>query len=380
MSDKNIKWYEDEGGIYSRTRNGKEVFYVRVWRPAVKRMGYSKAGSTILQARRKLAQIQADPEKFFQKRDAKPAPKALSFGEIVKQFLAGYTSRGDSGYYDMVSVSWLDHFTAKAPADKVTRAMVEDYRDTLRRAEYGDSTVRKYVGGLGTCYRWAIGRGLLTVNPVQDVKRPSEPDREVAVLSRDQETELLKVTERDDRGVVRLFLQSGMRMSEGLSLRWSQVDRAGGAILINKSKTGKARSIPLNARLTAVLDEVTRHVRSDSVLCDREGRPLDRFVLARRVESALERAGVGKVKGTGFNLFRHTFGSRLAEAGVSMATIATIMGNSEAVCMRHYIRFSPAHLKAAMAMLDSPAVAGSVAGPDAGSVKVPTSVSEAVAS
>lgn len=77
----------------------------------------------------------------------------------------------------------------------------------------------------------------------------------------------------------------------------------------------------------------------------------------------MEQAGIAKVKGTGMNLLRHTFGSRLAERGVSMATITTIMGNSEAVCFRHYIRFSPGHLKAAMATRDSPAVAGSVAGP-----------------
>jgi site-specific recombinase XerD len=356
------KWYGS--GVYSRTRNGREVFYVRVWVPSEKRMRYSKTTArTAEEAQQRLGAIKVDPEKFFAKRDARPAPKAPSFEALVKAFLAGYHSRGDSGYYEMVSVSWLDHFGKTVRADKITRAMVEDYRDSLRRAKYGDSTVRKYVGALGTMYRWAIGRGVLTVNPVLDVRRPSEPDREVAVLNRDQEADLLKATERDDRIVVRLFLESGMRFSEGLELRWSQVDRAGGAILIDKSKTGKARSIPLNARLTAVLDDATRHVRSDFVLCDREGKPLDRFVLARRVESALERADVAKVKGTGFNLFRHTFGSRLAEQGVSMATIATIMGNSEAVCMRHYVRFSPAHLKAAMATLDTPTVAGSVAGP-----------------
>src|SRR5262245_13226415 len=145
MSDQTITWYETEGGIYSRTRDGKETFYVRVWRPAVKRRGYSKAGGTVLQARRKLEQIQPDPEAFCEKRDAKPLPKALSCGELVKQFLAGYRSRGDSGYYDMVSISWLDYFSEKTPADKVTRAMVEDYRESLRRQHYGDSTIRKYV-------------------------------------------------------------------------------------------------------------------------------------------------------------------------------------------------------------------------------------------
>jgi len=185
-------------------------------------------------------------------------------------------------------------------------------------------------------------------------------------LAPERKQKLLEETERDDRIIVRLFLESGMRLSEGLSLRWTQVDRTGGAILINKSKTGKARSVPLNVRLTAVLDDVTRHIRSDYVLCDREGRPLSRYVVARQVESALERAEFAKAKGTNLNLLRHTFGSRLAEAGVSMATIATIMGNSEAVCMRHYIRFSPGHLRAAMATLDTPTAPPTVPGAGGG--------------
>jgi site-specific recombinase XerD len=57
-------------------------------------------------------------------------------------------------------------------ADRITRTMVEDYRDTLRRQEYGDSTIRKFVGALGTMYRWAKGRSLLAENPVEGVKRP----------------------------------------------------------------------------------------------------------------------------------------------------------------------------------------------------------------
>ncbi|MCZ6697028.1 MAG: hypothetical protein O7A63_10875, partial [Acidobacteria bacterium] len=70
------------------------------------------------------------------------------------------------------------------------------------------------------------------------------------------------------------------------------------------------------------------------------------------IGAALARAGIAKPKGTLFNLFRHTFGSRLAEAGESMATIAKIMGNTEAVCFKHYLKFSPGHLKGAMAKLD----------------------------
>lgn len=334
-------------------------YYGRVWVPSQRREIDFKLAGAPKAAGRRYHEILADPERAFREREAKPVQR-IAFDALVKAFLTGYKSRGESGYYGHVAESWKDFF-GKAEAGTINRARVEAYRDHLRRENYGDSTIRKYVGALGTMYRWAMGRGLVTTNPAEGVKRPSEPNREVAVLSRDEESKLLAKADPATRQVIDLCIASGMRRGEALDLRWSQVDRPGGAILIHKSKTGKGRSIPLNARLTAILDRATRHVRSDHVLADREGKPLDPYSVTRAVESALEAAGITKHAGAVFNLLRHTFGSRLAEAGHSMATIACIMGNSAGICERHYIRFSPGHLRAAMA-----SVGGAIVGAQAG--------------
>ncbi len=48
----------------------------------------------------------------------------------------------------------------------------------------------------------------------------------------------------------------------------------------------------------------------------------------------------------------------MAEAGVDMTTLSTIMGNNPTICFRHYIRFSPDHLKKAMARLDNDPASG----------------------
>jgi integrase len=346
------------GRIGTKQIGGKPVttYYGRVYVKAEGRTRYFRLGTGLKASERKYHALLGDPGAALLEREAKPVQR-IAFDALVKLFLGGYRSRGESGYYGHVSQSWIEYF-GKAEAGSITRARVESYRDHLRRECYGDSTIRKYVGALGTMYRWAIGRGLVTMNPAEGVKRPSEPNREVAVLSRDEETDLLAKADPQTRPVVDLCIASGMRRGEALDLRWSQIDRHGAAILIHKSKTGKGRSIPLNARLTAILDRATRHVRSDHVLAGREGQPLDPFVITRAVESAFDAAGITKHAGAVFNLFRHTFGSRLAEAGHSMATIACIMGNSPAICERHYIRFSPGHLRAAMASLDGAQVAG----------------------
>lgn len=43
----------------------------------------------------------------------------------------------------------------------------------------------------------------------------------------------------------------------------------------------------------------------------------------------------------GWNSFRHTFGSLLAQAGVSLDKISAWMGNTPEVCRRHYAQFIP---------------------------------------
>jgi integrase len=364
------------GGVYSRickrAPGGKplEVFYGRVYIKAERRSRYFRLGTALKAARQRMHAILGDPEAALLEREAKsrPTPGRVGMGELIDAFLEGYKPRGDSGFYADVSESWRAYF-GKVAAAGISRAMVEDYRDSMRRDGYSSSTVRSYLTALGTLFRWGRTRGLLPDEPGlswarkgEGVKRPARPDREVDVLSREEETKLLAATDPATRIMIRLFVESGMRQGgrgageEGLNLKWSQVDRAGGSILVPSSKTGRARAIPLNARLTRVLEDATRHVRSEFVLCDSLGRRLDPWRATRAVESAMELAGIVKVGGP-FNLMRHTFGSRLAEQGVSFGAIAKIMGNSAAICERHYIRFSPGYLRAAMATLDAPAVA-----------------------
>ena len=48
-----------------------------------------------------------------------------------------------------------------------------------------------------------------------------------------------------------------------------------------------------------------------------------------------------KIEPIGFHGLRHTFASRLARGSVPMSVIAAALGNSEAICARHYAHLSP---------------------------------------
>jgi hypothetical protein len=63
----------------------------------------------------------------------------------------------------------------------------------------------------------------------------------------------------------------------------------------------------------------------DLVFCHpHTGRPLDRSGVVKRFKAALRRAGVREVR---FHDLRHTFGTRMAAAGVPMRTLQEWMGH-----------------------------------------------------
>ena len=62
------------------------------------------------------------------------------------------------------------------------------------------------------------------------------------------------------------------------------------------------------------------------------------FEAEKKKQKAALDAALGRI---GWNSFRHTFGSLLAQGGVSIDKISSWMGNTPEVCRRHYAQFVP---------------------------------------
>ena len=86
---------------------------------------------------------------------------------------------------------------------------------------------------------------------------------------------------------------------------------------------------------------MTLHQRdADLVFCHpHSGRPLDRSRLLKRFKAALRRAEVREVR---FHDLRHTFGTRMAAAGVPMRTLQEWMGHRDFKTTLIYADYMPA--------------------------------------
>ncbi len=147
---------------------------------------------------------------------------------------------------------------------------------------------------------------------------------------------------------------TGMRQGELLALRWMDVDWMAHRVRVRRNfvrgKFGtpkskrSSRSIPLADEVARELELLFRRssYQSDADLVfahPHTGRPIDRSQLLKRFKSALKRAGVREVR---FHDLRHTFGTRMAAAGVPMRTLQEWMGHRDFKTTLIYADYAPA--------------------------------------
>jgi integrase len=104
-------------------------------------------------------------------------------------------------------------------------------------------------------------------------------------------------------------------------------------IWVPNAKTGQSYQIPMSAQVREIMLEPRRAAKgSDYVFANpHTRRPYTD--LRRPFDSACREAGI---KGLRWHDLRHTFGTRLAEAGHSEATIAELMGHIDPKTTRRY--------------------------------------------
>lgn len=200
----------------------------------------------------------------------------------------------------------------------------------------GPVTTNRNLALLSAVFNWAIDRGHLETTPFRKGDRPAiRLTREVPRSRRLEAGEgerLLNACGPHLRALVEAALETGCRKGELLSLQWRQVRWAPRAELFlpaQKTKTRTARTIPMSARLRAIL-EMRRHDPAG------EEFPPEAFVfgneIGQRVTTvktawrlACQRAGVA---GLHFHDLRREAGSRWLEGGVALHTVKTWLGHA----------------------------------------------------
>jgi integrase len=230
------------------------------------------------------------------------------------------------------------------------RAAVQHFADWLttrpgRAGRLCDRSIANALTPLRLALDAAVADGLLKTNPAEHVVLPRRragrawSTRERRFLTRAELVHLLDEVPAKWRPLFELLAATGLRISEAIGLRWSDLVLDGraphlhvrraivkSATVAPKSRHG-ARVIPLTPELAATLRAHRPREAADDafVFPGRDGGACGQGSLRRRVlVPAAERAGLTRV---GFHTLRHTCASMLIESGLSPLRLQRWMGH-----------------------------------------------------
>jgi integrase len=290
--------------------------------------------------------------------------RAVTFGELAeKAKLYSEESHTLQHHHQFVIKLQIigEHFN-KLPAEGITSEDIQTWLlEQSEEREWTSATRNRYRDAFSLVFRKAVENHVLTVNPATLVKAKLEHNERIRFLSEAEEARLLSALHENWPQHVPAFLVSihtGMRAGEQFQLKWRDVSFDRRLISLPKTKTGKARHIPLNAIALQALEE-RKQVQleyetkqkergadqADSVYVFRDAGRDPQHNYRRWFNEALAEA---KLKDYSWHCNRHTFASRLIMAGVDLRTVAELMGHSSIQMTMRYAHLAPQHSRAAV--------------------------------
>jgi integrase len=296
-------------------RRGK-YYWVYVWVDGIR---YCKPAHTTNRRKAELMSQQYREELLEQRYQPKKYQPETTFLDLVATFLESGEVRP---YHRDRLKLLLPHFGDMAIGE-ITKAAVRSYRIRRHAAKtITESTVNRDLEALRRILNFAVDEGILAQSPLGRLRLVSERRKPRMVISVEEEITLLRFAAPHLQLLIFTALHTGMRRGELLNQRWEHVDLSRSLLYVTKSKTlrGESREIPLTLRLSELLTKIRN---GDGLVFMFKGEPIQNIKTAWR--GAIRRSGIRRCR---FHDLRHSFNTRLMEAGVIADVRRSLMGHS----------------------------------------------------
>lgn len=245
------------------------------------------------------------------------------------------------------------------PLRSFNTRVIEQYQSSRIQKGNKPATINRLLATTKHMFTKAIEWDMVeeeTLKRVRKVKLLEENNKRLRFLSKDECQALIHSCEPHLKPIVVTALNSGMRKAEVLNLKWANLDLVHGFILLDKTKNGERREIPINNTLRETLEKLYQGTKERPRRLDvphvffepTTGKPYQD--VKRSFHTALRRAGI---KDFHFHDLRHTFASHLVMAGADLPTVKELLGHKTLTMTLRYSHLAPSHKAKAVDLLDS---------------------------
>ena len=310
-----------------RNRNGK-------WQARVQIKGHAAQSRTFINkadAERWAKQIEVEIQKGSYTNLA--LAERTTFSEVIERYIIEVLPTMRGGKADSIRLKAL----ARRPIAKLnmvalTPQKIAQYRDE-RLKEIAPATVIRELSYFSSIITYARKEwGININNPVALVTKPKNPQGRCRILDAAETNALFEALKPIGRRsiwmlpLVILALETAMRRSELLGLRWEHIDLQKRTIFLKLTKNGTSRTVPLSTHAVQILAEMPRNI---------DGRvfPVTHEVVSQAFNRARQRAGVKDIR---FHDLRHMAITKLAEKLPNLIELSAVSGHKSLTMLKRY--------------------------------------------
>ena len=178
----------------------------------------------------------------------------------------------------------------------------------------------------------------------EGVPLPKKEKRLPEVLTKDEVRQLIESTDTvKSRLIVSLLYSTGLRVSELVNLKVSDLNLGDKTGWVRRGKGNKDRLFVMSENLSEELKEYLELKGKENEYVFSKDRPLTTRNIQKIIKGARHRAGISK-KTTPHTL-RHSFATHLLEQGIDIRVIQAMLGHSSLSTTQVYTHISSEQLK-----------------------------------
>lgn len=246
-------------------------------------------------------------------------------------------------FYEFINEMNLDY-------KSVTRNDVRGFLYKLKDKNLTKKTISRKISGVRSFYRFLLKEGYINKNPLLTLELPKVEKRLPTFLTEEEVFKLINAPDKKttlglrDNLILKMLYSTGMRVSELVSLRISELNLEKGEVII-KGKGNKERVVFLPQD---ILDDIKYYIQkrrknSNILFLNRKGKLLTDKGVRILVEKYAKK--IIPYKKISPHTLRHTFATHLLTNGADLRSVQELLGHTKLSTTQIYTHLTKENLK-----------------------------------
>ena len=273
----------------------------------------------------------------------------MDLNNLIDRFLLSLKIRGFSDNTVSGYAKDLQDFQVFLDGRDITIETLILYRDSLAKRGYSSSTFNRKLSSLRSFLKYLVREGVVDVD--WTVLKNKKTKRKLPDYVGEDIIEKAIGNGRDGL-IVRLMYASGLRISELLNLKVSDILFSEGFVRI-KGKGNKERLVPVDEKTLKLIKEYLKNRESgssnDYLFLSNRKKPFTRQGMWKLIKRQFRKLGIDLKPHT----LRHMFATHMLENGANIRVVQEMLGHESITTTQIYTEITDNSLKEAFEKFDT---------------------------